>query len=98
MIKFQPLADNILIEPLEDTQTGGLIIAEGEKKTVTGKVLAAGTGRWEAFGLVASRLRVGDTVWFATYSKHEIRLDGKVFFIVPEKEILGFKRENSNLS
>jgi len=95
-MNFKPLSDYVLITPLEDSQSGGLIVADADKKILTGKVLAIGNGRWEPFGLIASSLRVGDTVWFATFSKNEIRLDGKLYYVVPEREILGYTRENSN--
>ena len=98
-MNFRPLGDNILIENLEDSQAGGLIISEENKRILTGKVVAVGNGRLESFGLIKSKLNIGDTVWYPSFSEQKIRLDGKTYSVVPEKEILGFNRdENPSVS
>lgn len=98
MIKFQPTSDHLLLESFDDNSSGGLVIADDNKRTLMGKVVAVGTGRWEPFGLIPVMARVGDTVFYPSFSKQEIRLDGKLYVIVSEKEIFGIVRNDKDSS
>ena len=97
-MEFRPLNDFVLLEPLEDSQAGGLVIADDQKKVFMGKAVAVGEGRYEHLGLIKSKLAIGDIVYFSSFSKQEIRIDGKIYVIVPEKEALGYVRENTSIS
>ena len=96
MVNFKCLHDNILIDSFEDSSAGDLIVADDNKKILTGKVVAVGLGRWESYGIIPSTLRIGDIVYFSSFSEQKIRIKGKIYSIVPEKELLGYSRENSS--
>ena len=87
-IKFNPLADRVLIEPApaEQKTFSGIIIPDTAKeKPLKGVVIAAGKGKTDE----PMTVKVGDTVLFGQYSGTEIKLDGKTFLIMREADIYG---------
>ena len=92
-IKIRPLADRLLVEPIEKEETiaGGLLLPETAKeKPQQGEVLAAGEGRRDDDGKrIPMDVKVGDRVLFAKYAGTEIKLDGKKMLIMKESDILG---------
>ncbi len=92
-MKLQPLADRVIIEPLEalEKSAGGIYIPETAKeKPQEGKVLAVGKGKALDNGQVqALEVKVGDTVLYGKYSGTEYKTkEGNSVFIVREDEIL----------
>jgi len=88
--KFCPLGDRVLIKRIEDESKteGGIIIPEAAKeKAQTGKVIAVGSGRYDAQGkLVPMNVKINDIVYFGKYSGTEIDDE---HMIIREEEILG---------
>ncbi|MDK2823649.1 MAG: chaperonin GroES [Clostridia bacterium] len=89
---IKPLADRILVEPIEkDTVSpAGIIIPDTAKeKPQEGKVLAIGPG---ALGDNGQRnpleVKVGDRILFSKYAGTEIKQDGKQLYIMRESEVL----------
>ncbi|HMA14295.1 MAG TPA: co-chaperone GroES, partial [Kiloniellaceae bacterium] len=80
-MKFRPLHDRVVVEPLEGEEktAGGIIIPDTAKeKPMQGKVIAAGPGaRGEDGKLVALDVKKGDTVLYGKWSGTEVKLDGK---------------------
>ena len=92
-MKLQPLADRVVIEPLdaEEKTAGGIFIPDTAKeKPQQGKVISVGKGKILDNGQVqAPEVKVGDTVLYGKYSGTEIKgKDGSSIFIVKEDEIL----------
>lgn len=91
-MNLKPLADRLVVEPLEqeDVTTGGIFLPETAKeKPQQGKVIAAGPGRTDDEGKrIALDVQVGDRVLYAKYSGTEIKLDGKKVLILKESDIL----------
>ncbi|CAG0945566.1 10 kDa chaperonin [Anaerolineae bacterium] len=92
-LKLRPLADRVIVEPLdqEEKTAGGILLPETAKeKPQEGKVVAAGPGKWDEDGKkrLEMDVAVGDTVVFAKYSGSEIKLDDKKYLIMSEKDIL----------
>lgn len=92
-MKLQPLADRVVVEPLDaDEKTaGGIYIPETAKeKPQQGKVLAVGKGKVLENGQTATpEVKVGDLVLYGKYSGTEIKAnDGTSIFIIKEDEIL----------
>lgn len=92
-MKFQPLADRVIVEPLDaETKTaGGIYIPDTAKeKPQQGKVLAVGKGKILDNGQVSVlEVKVGDVVLYGKYSGTEIKdKDGTSIFIIREDEIL----------
>ena len=92
-MKFQPLADRVIVQPLEaeEKSAGGILIPDTAKeKPQQGKVLAVGKGKMLDNGQTATpEVKVGDLVLYGKYSGTEIKdKDGSSIFIVREDEIL----------
>lgn len=90
MVKIRPLFDRVCVERIEvQKQTaGGLYIPEGSKeKGQTGKVVALGTGKISAQGVVQSfQVKEGDIVFFGKFAGTDV--DDK-YVVLKEEEILG---------
>ncbi len=92
-LNMRPLADRVIVEPLEreETTAGGILLPETAKeKPQEGLVLAAGPGRWDEDGKkrVPLEVAVNDRVVFAKYSGTEIKIGEKKLLILGEKDIL----------
>ncbi len=91
-MNLKPLADRLVIEPIEQDEVtaGGIILPETAKeKPQQGKVIAAGPGRTDDEGeKIAMEVKVGDRVLYAKYSGTEIKLDGKKVLILRESDVL----------
>jgi chaperonin GroES len=86
-LNIKPLADRVLIEPLEaETKTAsGLIIPDTAKeKPQKGIVQAVGNGKKEN----KMTVKVGETVLYGKYAGTELKLDGKDYLIMSESDIL----------
>ena len=90
-VKIQPLADRVVIEPLEETEEmkGGLYIPDTAKeKPQQGKIVAVGPGRVEKGDRVPMELSVGQKVLYGKYSGTEVTLDDVQYLIVKESDVL----------
>ncbi len=92
-MKIKPLADHILIEPIEEgekTKSGILLPESAEKeKPQEGKVIAVGPGRKTSSGkIIPPDVKVGDRVIFTKYGPTEIEIDDKKYLIAKEEDIL----------
>lgn len=91
-MKLKPLADRLVVEPVEQEEVtaGGIILPETAKeKPQQGIVVAAGPGRMDEDGdYLKMEVKVGDRVLYAKYSGTEIKLDGKKVLVLRESDIL----------
>lgn len=91
-LKIQPLADRMLVKPLEEEEVtpGGIVLPETAKeKPQKGEVLAVGPGARDDEGnRIAMDVSVGDKVLFAKYGGTEIKMDGDKLLILRESDIL----------
>jgi chaperonin GroES len=89
---LKPLADRVIVEPLEkdEVTASGIYLPETAKeKPQEGRILAVGPGRLDEDGKrTAMEVSVNDKVIFAKYSGTEIKLDDKKLLILSEKDIL----------
>ena len=86
-LNIKPLADRVLVEPLEaETKTAsGIIIPDTAKeKPQKGSIVAVGPGTKEN----PVTVKVGDSVLYGKYSGTELKLDGKDYLIIRESDIL----------
>jgi chaperonin GroES len=86
-LNIKPLADRVLIEPVEaeTTTAAGIIIPDNAKeKPQKGKVVAVGTGTKDEPMTVKS----GDTVLYGKYAGTELKFEGKDYLIMRESDIL----------
>ena len=91
-VKIKPLADRIVVEPLEETEEmrGGLYIPDTAKeKPQQGTVVAVGPGRRTDKGeLLKVEIGTGDRVLYGKYSGTEVTVDGNDYLIVKESDVL----------
>lgn len=86
-VNIQPLADRVLVEPMEAEQktASGLYIPDSAKeKPQQGKVVAVGKGKKDHDMTV----KEGDTVLYGKYSGTELKLEGKDYLMMREDDIL----------
>ncbi|MEI8175616.1 MAG: co-chaperone GroES [Candidatus Omnitrophota bacterium] len=88
----QPLADRVLIKPLEaqERTKGGIVLPDSAKeKPQEGKVIATGKGRVNNDGkLTALEVKAGDKVLYGKYSGTEISIEGEEYLMIKEEDIL----------
>lgn len=93
-LNLRPLADRLVVEPVEDEEQtfagGKLVLPETAKeKPQKGLVLAAGPGRLDEDGeRVAMEVKVGDHVLYAKYAGTEVKIDGRKLLILKESDVL----------
>ncbi len=91
-IDIKPLGDRVVVESVEQApkSAGGVILPDTAKeKPQEGIVLAVGPGRKTDKGeVVPIELKAGDKVIYSKYSGSEIKIDGREYLIVSEKDVL----------
>jgi len=86
-IKIKPLADRVLVKPLEaETKTAsGIIIPDTAKeKPQKGIVVATGSGTKEN----PVTVKVGDSVLYGKYGGTELKFEGIDYLMMRESDIL----------
>ncbi len=86
-MKFKPLADRIIVRPIEAEQVtaSGIIIPDSAKeKPLRGSVLAVGNGTKDEEMV----LKEGDEVLYGKYAGTELDLDGDKVLIMRQSEVL----------
>jgi len=97
-MKIKPIADHLLIEPLEEEEKtkAGIFLPESadKERPEQGKVVAVGPGKKnEKGGIVPLEIKVGQKVLFTKYGPTEIKVDGKKYLIAKEEDILAIIEE-----
>ena len=91
-MNLRPLGDRLVVEHVEqaDKSAGGVFLPDTAKeKPQEGKVLAVGSGRTLDNGTkLAMDVKAGDKIIFSKYSGSEVKIDGKEYLIVSEKDVL----------
>lgn len=92
-MKLKPLADRILIRPLEarDQTKGGIVLPDTAKeKPQEGEIVAVGEGKRSDEGkVIPLSLKVGTKVLYGKYSGTEVTIDGEEYLIIREEDVLG---------
>ena len=86
-IKIKPLADRVLVEPMEaeETTASGIIIPDTAKeKPQKGTVVAVGPGTSDE----KMEVKKGDVVLYGKYSDTDLAIDGNDFLIMKQADIL----------
>jgi chaperonin GroES len=94
-IKLQPLADRVVVKPIEreDVTKGGIVLPDTVKeKPQEGEVVAVGKGRVSDDGKrIPMDVKVGDIVVYAKYGGAEIKVEDEELVILRESDILAKK-------
>jgi chaperonin GroES len=91
-LNLKPLADRVVVEPIErdEVTASGIYVPETAKeKPQEGKVVAAGPGRRDESGKrIEMDVQEGDRVLYAKYAGTEVKLQEKKYLILKESDIL----------
>src|SRR5256712_4879992 len=90
-LKIFPLADRVVIRPLEETETmkGGLYIPDTAKeKPIQGEIVAVGPGRREKKELLPMELKGGGRGIYGEYSGSHVGLGGGELIFIKETGVL----------
>ena len=94
-IKLQPLADRVVVKPIEreeKTKSGIYLPDTAKEKPQEGEVLAVGPGRIGEDGKrIVPDVKVGDIVIYARYGGTDIKIDDEELVILRESDILARK-------
>ena len=92
-MKFRPLHDRVVVEPLssDEKTAGGIIIPDAaQEKPSQGKVIAVGPGARDENGKIqALDVKKGDVVLYGKWSGTEVKIDGEELLIMRESDIMG---------
>ncbi len=95
VVKLQPLADRLVVKPIEreeKTKSGIVLPDTVKERPQEGKVIAVGPGRLSEDGkLIPMDVKVGDVVIYAKYGGTEIKIDDEELIILRESDILAKK-------
>ena len=91
-LNLKPLADRVIIAPLEDNEmtASGIILPETAKeKPQKGTILAVGPGAKDESGkLIPMNVKVGDVVLYGKYAGTEVKMPtGKSVLVIRENDI-----------
>ncbi len=96
-MKFKPLSDRVLIEPLEAAEmtTGGILLPDAAKERPTqGRIVAAGPGVLLDDGSRAPMaVAVGDVVLYGQYGGADVSLDETDYKVLRESDILAIVKQ-----
>jgi chaperonin GroES len=94
-VKLQPLADRLVVKPIEreEVTKGGIFLPDTAKeRPQEGEVIAVGPGRLSDDGKrIAMDVKVGDIVIYARYGGSEVKVDDEELIILRESDILAKK-------
>jgi chaperonin GroES len=91
-MQVKPLADRVLIRPLEvgESKKGGIIIPDTAKeKPQEGEIIEVGPGRVTDEGKkIPMEVKKGDKILYGKYSGTEVTIDNVEYLIMRESDIL----------
>lgn len=90
-MKIKPLADRVLLRPLEaeeKTKSGIILPDSAKEKPQEAEVVATGPGKIEDGKTKPISVKKGDRVIYSKYSGDDIKLDGIEYTLVEEDKIL----------
>ncbi len=91
-MKLKPLDDRVVIEAAkaESKSAGGIVLPDSAKeKPQEGKIVAAGPGVLSDEGVrTMMSVKKGDRVVYGKYAGTDIKVDGKEYKIMRERDIL----------
>lgn len=90
-MKIKPLADRVVIkmvEAEETTKSGIILSGSAKEKPQVAKVVAVGPGGVVEGKQVSMHVKVDDSVLISKYAGTEVKIDGVVYTILRQDDIL----------
>ena len=90
-MNLKPLYDRVVIEPnREENIVHGIVLPEtSQERPQTGVIIAVGDGESVDTDKTDMKVKVGDRVLFDKYAGVELKLDGKVYVVMRQIDIIG---------
>ena len=91
-MKFKPIFDRVLLKPEENQamSSSGIILPQtSQERPQIGRVVAVGDGENLDAVKTEMRLTEGDKVLFSKYAGAEIKIDGELFIVLRQIDVLG---------
>ena len=88
---IKPLGDRVVlktVEAEETTKSGIVLPGTAKEKPQVAEVVAVGPGAVQDGKVVPMNVQIGDHVLHAKYSGTEVKMDGELYLIVREPDIL----------
>jgi chaperonin GroES len=89
-MKLIPLFDRVVVKalPVKQEKLGSIILPEITKQPEISEVVALGIGNVDG-KKYDFEVKVGDKVVFNKFTGSEFKIDGEIYTIIKEKDILG---------
>ena len=90
-MNLRPLGDRVVLKQLvaeETTKSGIVLTGQAKEKPQEAEVIAVGPGGIIDGKEVKMEVAVGQTVIFSKYAGTEVKIDGEVYIIVKQSDIL----------
>jgi chaperonin GroES len=95
-----PFGDRVLVRPFEADELDGkknnfgIIIPDtvSKEKSMQGRVLAVGDGKYEDGKLLPIKVKVGDRIVFSKYGYDEVEFGDEELYLIKEDSILAIVR------
>ena len=91
-MNFKPLFDRVVIDPnVEENESKSGIVLPGtaQERPQIGVVVAVGDGENFDCNKTDMRVQVGDKVLFEKYAGTELKLEGKIYVVLRQIDIIG---------
>ena len=97
-VKLEPLADRMVVRPIEreEVTKGGIVLPDTAKeKPQEGEVLAVGPGRMSEYtgNRIPMDVKKGDIVLYSKYGGTEVKAEDEDLIILRESDILAIKKK-----
>ena len=88
---IKPLFDNVVLkkEKIISETSSGIVLSTKEKESKYAKVVAIGDGHLANGKVIEMPIKVGDKVYYKTYSPDTIKEDKEEYLIVSLSDIIG---------
>jgi len=93
-MRIQPIKDMVLMRPIVEEKVGRFFIPDSAKphNSVEAVVVAVGPGRLSRKGVrIPTGISPGDHVYVRWHFESKIELDGEVFMMMQENEVIGVR-------
>ena len=91
-MNFIPLFDRVVVLPNfdENISKSGIVLPEtSQERPQTGEVVAIGTGENFDGNKTEMKVKIGDKILFQKYSGNELKIEGKIYIVLRQIDIIG---------
>ncbi|MBE5741464.1 MAG: co-chaperone GroES [Clostridiales bacterium] len=91
-MNLRPLFDRVVIAPIvkENLSSSGIVLPEtSQERPQIGEIVAVGDGENFDGEKVEMKVKVGDKIVFNRYAGVELKMDGKMYIVMRQIDIIG---------